>query len=210
MSDFLPAPGAWPFPPGEAPFRVKGTAYRGHLEYVAAEVEGGVPRMLAGFEDRRLAAYLEQPFLASSFYDLYPLVMAAGPSAEASGMTPRAFAETRSRVQAPKDLRGVYRFLLSMVPTRTVARRIPQLFTQIFDFGKAEVAREEGTEIDVTFDGIPSALAPWFGTVVCAYGESALRTSGADSASFTLRPATVSGTAHGVPLARFVVEIRWA
>ena len=164
MSDFLPAPAAWPFSPGEGPFRVKGTAYRGHLEYVAAEVQGGVPRMLEGFEDQRLAAYLEQPFLASSFYDLHPLVMAAGPSADLSGLTPRAFAETRSRRQAPKDLRGVYRFLLSMVPTRTVARRIPQLFTQLFDFGKAEISREECSEIDATFDGIPSALAPRFGT----------------------------------------------
>ena len=147
--------------------------------------------------------------MASSFYDLHPLVMAAGPSADLSGLTPRAFAETRSRRQAPKDLRGVYRFLLSMVPTRTVARRIPQLFTQLFDFGKAEISREECSEIDATFDGIPSALAPWFGTVVCAYGESALRTSGAERASFTLRPAMLAGSAHGVPLARFIVEIRW-
>jgi len=41
-------------------------------------------------------------------------------------------------------LRGVYRFLLSMVPTKTVARRIPQLFTQLFGFGKAEIAHDKG------------------------------------------------------------------
>src|SRR5690606_38162592 len=61
---------ALPFAPGEAPFRVKGTAHRGHLEYVAQHVPGGVAAMCEAFEDPRQRAFFAQPFLAASLYDV--------------------------------------------------------------------------------------------------------------------------------------------
>lgn len=210
MSAFLPDPAAWPFAPGEGPFRIKGTGYRGHLEYVQACVPGGTKGMIERFDDPRLARFFEQPFLAASLYDLYPLVAAAGTCAAASGLSPRDFVDRRSRAQAPKDVGGVYRFLLAMVPTQSVARRVPQLFTQVFDFGRADVLREGAGEVDTAFDGIPSALAPWFGQVFTSYGEAALVASGAARGAFSVRSTTPSGSAHGVPLARIHVEIRWS
>ncbi len=210
MSALVPDPASWPFAPGEGPFRIKGTGYRGHLEYVEANVPGGTRGMCERFDDPRLARFFEQPFLAASLYDLYPLVAAAGPCAAACGLSPREFVDRRSRAQAPKDVGGVYRFLLAMVPTQSVARRVPQLFTQVFDFGRAEVLREDGSEVDAAFDGIPWALAPWFAQVFTSYGEAALITSGASRGAFTVRSTQPSGSAHGVPLARIHVEIRWA
>lgn len=192
------------------PFRIKGTGYRGHLEYVEANIPGGAAAMRERFEDRRLADFFEQPFLAASLYDLYPLVVSALPCAAALGIAPREFVDRRSRAQAPKDVGGVYRFLLAMVPTQSVARRVPQLFTQVFDFGRAEVTREGAGEVDAAFDGIPWPLAPWFGQVFTSYGEAALVTSGAARGAFSVRSTTLSGSAHGVSLARINVEIRWA
>ena len=209
MSAFLPDPASWPFAPGEGPFRIKGTGYRGHLEYVEASVPGGVQGMIARFDDARLAQFFAQPFLAASLYDLYPLVAAAGPCAVACGLSARDFVDRRSRAQAPKDVGGVYRFLLAMVPTMSVARRVPQLFTQVFDFGRAESVREDAGEVDAAFDGIPAPFAPWFGQVFTSYGEAALVASGAKRGAFSVRSTTPSGSAHGVPLARIGVEIRW-
>lgn len=207
---FVPDPSLWPFAPGEGPFRIKGTGYRGHLEYVEANVPGGVRAMGEHFEDPRLARFFEQPFLAASLYDLHPLIAAAAPCAAILGVTPREFVDRRSRAQAPKDVGGVYRFLLAMVPTRSVARRVPQLFAQVFDFGRADVTRDEAGEVDATFEGIPAVFAPWFGAVFVAYGEAALVTSGAKRGAFAVRGTTAAGSAHGVPLVRMAVEIRWS
>lgn len=207
---YLPDLSAWPFAPGEGPFRIKGTAYRGHLEYVAADVPGGVPRMLESFDDPRLADFFRQQFLAASFYDILPLVLAAQPCAQAVGCTAEQFVDRRSRVQAPKDMAGVYRFLLAMVPTRSVARRIPQLVSQLLDFGRAEVLRESAGEADACLHGVPVPIAPWFGTVTAAYGEAALRTSGAKRASVVMRPGLPEGSRHAVPVVRAVIEARWS
>lgn len=160
--------------------------------------------------DPRYSRFLGQQFLAASFYDIFPLVVAAGPCAIAMGLSAPDFVARRSRAQAPKDLAGVYRFLLAMVPTRSVAKRLPQLFTQILDFGKAEIERDAPGEVDAMLDGLPGAISPWFGTVISAYGEAALRTSGAKRAALTVRPGTFARTEHGVPLVRSLIEVRWS
>lgn len=205
---FLPSPSSWPFAPGQGPFRIKGTAYRGHLEYVAEHVPGGVEAMRAQLTPD-LSRFFEQPFLAASLYDVHPLVVAAAPCAQALGISDEAFVAQRSRHQAPKDLTGVYRFLLAMVPTRTVAKRMPQLFTQILDFGLPTVTRDEAGIVDARIDGMPVAIAPWFGAVIAAYGEAALTTSGAERAVVRTSIGAPTGVEHGVAVASIDISVRW-
>lgn len=208
MLPFVPDPTTWPFAPGEGPFRIKGTAYRGHLEFVAAEVPGGLAGMLAAMNEP-LATYFRGSFLAASFYDLMPLVLAAAPCAAAMGLSAPDFVNRRSRVQAPKDLTGVYRFLVAMVPTRTVAKKLPQLFTQILDFGEAKVVRDAPGEVDASIEAIPAAIAPWLCTVMASYGEAALQTSGAKRATVVATLTAWPGQEHGVPLAGASLKVRW-
>ena len=209
MIAFVPDRASWPFAPGEGPFRIKGTAYRGHLDFVAEEVPGGIEGMLAAM-DAPLAAFFRGTFLAASLYDVMPLVLAAAPCAKAMGLSAPDFVARRSRAQAPKDLTGVYRFLLAMVSTRTVAKKLPQLFTQILDFGKAEITRDAPGEVDATISGVPAAICPWLCTVVSSYGEAALQTSGAKRASIVAAPVSSAGEAHGVALAGASLKVRWA
>ena len=96
-----------------------------------------------------------------------------------------------------------------MVPTSSVARRLPQLIQQILNFGTVEVMRDEPGSISAALVGLPEAVVPWFSVVINAYGEEALRTSGAKTASMVMKPGEVVGSKHGVPVCRSPVEIRW-
>src|SRR5690242_18619455 len=82
----LPEFEQFPQPPGKNPYRVKGNAYRGHMDYVEQHVPGGIEAMRAGFEDPLLKEFFGQTFLAASFYDLYPLVAAGWVCAKLCGM----------------------------------------------------------------------------------------------------------------------------
>jgi hypothetical protein len=209
MASFVPDHTKWPFEPGAGPFGIKGTIYKRHLEYVAEVVPGGVAASLRGLPDARYVRFFEQQFLAASFYDIFPLLVAAGPCAALMNTTAHDFVAARARNQAPKDLNGVYRFLLAMVPTSSVARRLPQLIQQILNFGTVEVLRDEPGSISAALVGLPEAVVPWFSVVINAYGEEALRTSGAKTASMVMKPGDVVGSKHGVPVCRSPVEIRW-
>lgn len=131
--------GSWRFAVGDGPFRIKGTPYLGHMKYVEEELPGGKEAMLARLDDPALREFLSQKFLASSLYDIYPLVAAAIPCAEILGIDPREFVLIRASKQATSDLTGVYRFLLALVSTKRLASRIPLLVKQIYEFGAVRI-----------------------------------------------------------------------
>ena len=165
--------------------------------------------MCEHFADDALANFFGQQFLASTHYDIYPLVAAATPCGALCGISAQAFVEKRSRDQAPRHLAGVYSFVLAMVPTASVARRLPQLLHQVLDFGTSEVTFDEPGLVRATLSGIPEAIALWLGTVMSGYGEAALRASGASRASFAVSAPQYVGMARGVRMARCEIEISW-
>ena len=209
MSTVVPNVSAWPFAPGESPFRIKGTAYRGHMEFVAEHVPGGVDAMLAALPDDGSRAFFETRFLASTYYDIFPLVAAAGPCGRLTDLSAAEFVTKRSRDQAPKDLGGVYRFVLAMVPTGSVARRLPRLLTQVCDFASPTVLVDQPGHVEAAVEGVPVAIAPWLCAVLSAYGETALLVSGAKTAAFVAQPTGVYGEAHGVPTTSLQVQIHF-
>ena len=65
--------------PGASPFKIKGMAYRGHLDYVARKIDGGLEAFAGATEseDPKLRAFFfDQNFVPSAFYDILPLVIA--------------------------------------------------------------------------------------------------------------------------------------
>src|SRR4051812_12259661 len=119
-----------PAPAGKSPFRMKGQAFVGHMKYVAAHLPGGTKTFLGGIADPEMRAFFEQPFLASSWYDVFPLVAAGSVCAKIAGVTLREFLRTRTRWQAERDINGVYRFMLNLVSPEAVAMRMPRLIAQ--------------------------------------------------------------------------------
>lgn len=199
-----------PFPPGESPFRIKGVAYRGHLDYVVEHVPGGVPDMLDGFRDPALRAFFEQRFLPSTFYDILPLVVAGYVCARQCRTTFNEFVRTRSRYQAQRDIRGIYKVLLKLVSPMHVIQRLPALQAQYLDFaadGQVNVLGDK--KVELVRGALPGLLAPWLTMVNEAYVEVVLTAAGARTVLARTDAPTPDGSVHGVPTVKWRCEVTW-
>lgn len=200
-----------PFRPGEGPFRVKGGAYRGHLDYVAEQIPGGVEEMLRGFRDPALASFFQQKFLPSTFYDIIPLVTAGYVCARQSRKTFSEFLRIRSRYQAAKDIGGVYRMLLKMVSPMSAVERLPVHMAQYFDFlAEQQFTKLAPNKAELSCGKIPAMLSTWFSTVMEAYGEAVLTASGGKNVlTRSATPFEADGLVHGVPAVRWRANVSW-
>jgi hypothetical protein len=198
-----------PFRPGEGPFRIKGVAYRGHLEYVAEHVPGGVEGMLRGFRDPALADFFGQKFLASSLYDIIPLVVAGYVCARQSRRTFFDFVRVRSRYQAQKDIRGVYRVLIKLVSPMHVVERLVALQAQYLDFAAGEVHVIDKQHVEVARPKLPAMLSAWMAVVLETYLEVLLGAAGARNVRTRPLPVEPDGLVHGVPAVRWSCDVIW-
>ncbi len=200
-----------PYPPGEGPFRIKGGAYRGHLDYVAEQVPGGVDEMLRGFRDPALAEFFRRTFLPSSFYDIIPLVVAGYVCARQSHKTYSEFLRIRSRYQAQKDIGGVYRMLLKLVSPMSAVERLPALMAQYMDFAsERQLEKESERRVILSCRGLPALLAPWFSGVMEAYVDVVLAAAGATNPlSRTILPHEPDGVVKDVPAIKWRCDVTW-
>ncbi len=208
----MPPPPAYeqlPFAPGAGPFRVKGVAYRGHCEYVERYLVGGLAAQQAMLVDARLRDFLGQTFLASSWYDVYPLVAAGSVCARVAGRTLPDFLRVRARFQAEQDLQGVYRAALTVASPALLAERLPPMFQRYFDFGNAVVSVAGPSARDVQIEGVPASLSPWLGPILQTFALTALEYNGTRRAAAKLMPFTTTGAAHGLDVGTLRLLISW-
>lgn len=198
-----------PFRPGDGPFRIKGVAYRGHLEYVAEHVPGGVDEMLRGFRDPALAEFFAQKFLASSFYDIVPLVVAGYVCARQSRRSFSEFVRVRSRFQAERDVGGIYRLLIKLVSPMHVIERLSALQSQYLDFAEGAVEIVDDHHVVLVRPKLPAMLAGWNATVLEAYIDVLLTRAGAKSVLARPRPLEPDGTVHGFAAVRWKCDVTW-
>jgi hypothetical protein len=185
--------------PGESPFHVKGVAYRGHLEYVEANVPGGVAAMKAAFTDPAVAEFFDQTFLASTFYDVMPLAQAGVICADLSSLSFYEFVRTRTIAQAERDVRGVYKWLLALVSPRMVATRLPKFLAQYLDFLAFEVLEASPKRVVGRLSGIPLELKCWQSTVFEAYYVHVFEISGVKDFALRYEDLTMETSSHGLP-----------
>src|SRR5262245_26306239 len=153
-----PLDDTWPLPfaPGDSPFRIKGTVYKGHLEWVARNSPGGIAGMNRAFRDPRLAPYLAQRFLPSSFYDILPVITSAYVVARLCELPFAEFLRHRAGIQARSDLGGIYRLLLKFTSPSDVVSRYAAVQAQYFDFGFASAKLVAPRHAELERSQIPS------------------------------------------------------
>ncbi len=199
-----------PFAPGEAPFRIKGVAYRGHVEYVDRYVPGGNRAVLDALGLPALTKFFAQPFLASERYDVFPLAIAGIGCGRVLGRSFLDFVRERASWQATEDTRGVYRLVLSAASPGALASRLPRLVAQYFDFGGVTVVAADAGHVEAVRTGIPRPLAEWYVAATEPYIATVLRLAGAKNVATipgALTPENV--TDHGVPLVRIAFRVEW-
>jgi len=199
-----------PFEPGKSPFRIKGLAYAGHLEYVKQHAPGGVDAMLSGFRDPRLTEFWQQRFLSASWYDIVPLVVAGHVCARQCSMTFSGFVRARSTFQANLDLSGIHRFLLKLASPGMVITRLPLLQAQYIDFpGRGEAQMVQPGVAILQRAQLPLMLAKWFAVVNDTYAEAVVVAAGAKNVLIRSEYNVRDVPSHGVPTVQFRCTVRW-
>ena len=154
-----------PFPIGQSPFRIKGSGYLLHMQYVDEKLPGGRAAMRAAIRRPELRDFFDQTFFAGHLVDIYPLVAVGYTCARLQGMGFERFIRLRSRHQAEGDLRLFRKLILRIASPGMLATRIPAITASYFDFASAEIVEEKPTSITALMRGVPRELVPWMGYV---------------------------------------------
>jgi hypothetical protein len=197
-----------PVPPGNSPFKIRGTGYLGHLQWVDEHFPGGREAFLAALSPP-MERFFRQTFLAIAEIDFLPLVAAGYVCARVLKTDLDAFVEMRARHQALLDVAGVYRLLLKVSSAKMVASRLPKIMGKYFDFGEVRLVREETRMVDFTVDGLPQLVVPWFIACYRGYIEVTLGGAGGKLPVLETRVEPVPEQ-RGFPTSRLVARVTWA
>lgn len=187
----------------------------GTKAFFAAKVQGGLDELYRAIDDDALRTFIQQKFLPCAWYDVLPAVPLIRAEAKAMHHTVRRYLQIRSGYQAEQDLGGIYRFLLRVAATESVAMRMPQLFTQIFDFGSSDAELEEPGHVIGWVRDFPAALHEWFAIALEAYTLTALRLTGARDCTVSSRKVDATHAGHGpahaggIPLSSLRIDFHW-
>jgi hypothetical protein len=189
---------------------VKGNVYLGTQSFFDRKVPGGLATLVRAIPEPELRDFIQQKFLAVSWYDVLPAVPLIRAEARAMGFTVRRYLTIRSTYQAERDLTGVYRFLLKVTSTESVALRLPRLFAQIFDFGTAESTVVAPGHVRAFVRDFPTTLFDWFAVSIEAYATTAMRLTGANDPHAHSRRIDAALAPDGTQLSSLRIDLRWS
>lgn len=210
----MPRPAQWMQPPlalplGTGPFHVKGVLYLGTQKYFQNEVPEGLAKLASTLDDPTVRDFIQQKFLASSWYDVLPVAALIRAEAEVCNQTVPSYLRKRAAFQAREDISGVYRWLLKLASPETVALKLPRLLTQIFDFGDSYTERLDDHSVRIELREFPGVLTEWYTTAFEVYAETAIGLAGAKNIALVLKPTPTGKHATGVQLVNLSGDLHW-
>jgi len=198
---------AFPYGPGESPFRIKGNGYKGKLEYIDS-LAGGRKQVFEVLARPEVEAFYAQPFLSSVWYDVVPILATTAAVAVIHGESFEERVASRSRHQARKDIGGVHRMLMRLAPAKVVALRVSTAVAQYFDFVTLEAKPSGPTALEFDMRQIPQPVDIWLEVVVRTYFEEVLRIGAARNPRVTSERAP-AGEVSGVPSSKIHYDVSW-
>ena len=196
---------------GKSPFLAKGAVYAGAHDYYEEHVPGGFAAVCAALDDAALRAFVSQPFLTRSSYDVLPIIPLSRVAAGVAGLAHRDLVVGNARWLAERDIGGVLRVLLRLASPAQVAQRLPRATLHYFNFGAAEGRLVDRTTLDVKQTGIPTPLALWMVWAVDGFATVALELAGARSPKILMMGSAVrDGEKDGLETSTLSWRIRWS
>lgn len=193
-------------------FRTKGLVHAGAVEFWEAKVPGGaaaVRTALANSGHDDAARLYETRFTPGSWYPVLPLLPSAVAAARLRRESVGVHVRENAAWLAERDLRGVYRLILSVASVEMVAKRLGSLSLRYFNFGSAEARSSGPCVAEWDRAGIPAMLGSWFNWCAEGFVPVALGMAGAESVDVRAARPVPDGTSHGVRTVRLHFEIRW-
>ena len=170
---------------------------------------GGSKAVIEGIASEPMRAFLEQPFVGSEWYDAYPCAVLHASAARLRGVS---FAEHRAQVgayHASASMNAIYRSLLRVVSNQNIALWGPRISSIYFEFGKSETRVVGPNEVSGIRHGVPAGLVQFVVFASKGFCEQALLLAGARTSSVEIHDVEQEGSAHGQPLYKTSVTIRW-
>jgi hypothetical protein len=150
------------FKPGASPFHINGVFYLGLRRYAEERVRGGWAGLVASLGGE-LAEFARQPFLATAFYDLLPLVPLIEALARLQKQPFQDFVRRRARGQARSDCDGVYRaFIGRRGSERQIFDGIVKTSARIYDFGAVEYQLVRPGVAELVRTEVPEPVLAWY------------------------------------------------
>lgn len=208
---------AWSFVPpthrqklGESPFRIRGSAYNGYVQRVQREVPGGLPTVLAKLDDKDIAAFLRDTiFLATSTYDIEPLMHVERVLAQMTGIPLEKLVRDGSRRAAEADIVGTYKAQMRSASTEEMATRLPRIFERYFEPCRAESLHIQSTSTEMRFSGLPASALGFYIWPNEGFISGALEAVGARDVRFTWATPISDGEIDGVPTQSINCRATW-
>jgi hypothetical protein len=203
-----PAP-ALPCAPGASTFHVKGIAYRGVVRFVERKVTGGLATLDEELADAALSAFVRQPFLAASRYDVLPMLPVNVGIARVLGKSLEVIAEAQGIAQARYDARHVYRRPFDEMTLEALPAFLVRFAVQYFEAGELVADAAGPGHVVLHRRRLPAYALPWLSAIQVAYVEELVRLKGGRSVTATPRPTVDAGTRKGIALVDLDVDVRW-
>ena len=191
-----------------APFNAKGLVYLGAHDFYAERVPGGWEAVVAKLEPDA-APFFEQRFLTGGWYDVMPILTLSRVAARVAHSPWPRLVRQNAVWLAERDLRGIYRVVVSIASVENVVQRLPELSLRYFDFGDAAGKMVDDRVFEADRYGIPEPLVEWFSIVTSGFVPVALGIAGAKNVRVRTLGHDPDGEAHGVPLVRSRYHISW-
>lgn len=205
---FAPPP-KLPFAAGASPFRQKGAAYLGDIEFLEKSVPGGYAAVLAAVADPAQRAFLGQRFRASEWYDVLPNPGMQATAAKLRGVAISEHLRGVGRFHADSALNGLYRALLKFVSNENVALWMPRVSGIYHEFGRCETRVLSPKVVAGVRHGVPRMLVGWLATVSSSFCERTLEVAGSRAPRVTFGEVHADGAKVGYDLHRLEFELTW-
>jgi hypothetical protein len=191
-----------------APFNAKGLVYLGARDFYAERVPGGWEAVVAKLGPD-VAQFFEQQFLTGGWYDVMPILTISRAAAGLAETPWPRLARQNAVWLAERDLRGIYRLVVSIASVERIVERLPELSLRYFDFGDAAGKMVDEKTFEADRYGIPEPLVEWFSIVTSGFVPVALGIAGAKNVRVRTLGHDPDGEAHGIPLIRSRYHITW-
>lgn len=198
-----------PFAPEKSPYKIKGNAYRRAIERFQRDL-GGLEKVLELANNATLTGFYAQPFMASSWYDVFPLPLIHQAGALLMNQPYDEYIEERSRETFEKDVRGIYRMVLKVMSPQTVVSRLARIQSQYFSFAETTCKEAGKNAAQLKSVGFPAMIARFYVPVLRAYTSGAVQSSGGQDVRVQATTGTESPGPHGVPLTDVTLDVSWS
>jgi hypothetical protein len=197
------------FPVGESPYRVRGLAYVGVLDYIRNKTPGGFASIERALGDDPFRPYYDQLFVVLGNYDAAPLLRLFGLAAKIEGKPVGEFIERRARASARLDSAGTFRPLLSAKSLEQLTERLPLAFNRYFEPCRAVIASAAERGFGASLDAVPESMNGLYAFSTQGFVGACLEGAGAKGVRFEWARPTPSGVHAGVPSESLGFQVSW-